>query len=529
MGLQGSSFHNARCALPSKYRSFDSSRYRRKNPVSKTRVIVVLINCTGQERNRMKIDNIDIEAAIANARKLVQEDKQLTGATRSIVEILILIISLLTNRLNLNSTNSSKPPSNDPNRKKTPKATTGRKPGGQKGRIGTTLEKVDDPDEVVVIEVDRKKLPPGRYVHGGFETRQVFDIDISRVVTEYRAQVLEDDKGNRFVADFPEGVTKAAQYGTGVKAHSVYMSQFQLIPYNRIQDHFADQLNIPVSEGSIFNFNKEAFDCLELFENRAKDELAACAVAHADETGINIGGNRHWLHSMSSELWTLFEPHKKRGMDAFEDIGILPRFEGTLCHDHWKPYYKLDDCTHALCNAHHIRELTRAWEQDGQQWALKMKNLLETINRSVNDAGGALNPEKSDEYRQEYRALLKMADIECPAPERSNKKGKRGRIKRSKARNLLERLRDFEHDVLRFMDDERIPFTNNLGENDIRMTKVQQKISGCFRSFDGARIFCRIRSYLSTCRKQNVTASHALDCLFNGKLPEIFHTSGSKN
>lgn len=528
MALLGESFFNPRCPLPSTYRSFGSGRYRRKNSVSKTRVIVVLINYTGQERNRMKVDNIDIEAAIANARKLVHEDEQLSASTRSLVEILILIISLLTNRLNLNSKNSSKPPSTDPNRKKMPKAKTGRKPGGQKGRIGTTLQKVDDPDEVVVIKVDRKKLPPGRYVHGGYDTRQVFDIDILRVVTEYRAQVLEDDKGNRFVADFPEGVTKAVQYGTGVKAHSVYMSQFQLIPYNRIQDHFADQLNLPVSEGSIFNFNKEAFECLEAFENRAKDELAACAVAHADETGINIGGDRHWLHSMSNESWTLFHPHTKRGKEAFDDFGVLPRFRGTLCHDHWKPYYKLD-CTHALCNAHHLRELARAWEQDDQQWALKMKNLLETINRSVNDAAGALNPEKSDEYRRKYRALLKRADIECPAPDIPNKKGKRGRIKRSKARNLLERLRDFERDVLRFMDDERIPFTNNLGENDIRMTKVQQKISGCFRTIEGARMFCRIRSYLSTCRKQNVTASHALSCLFNGKLPEIFRTTGSKN
>jgi len=514
--------------MPSTLRSFNSGHRRAGKSVSKTCVIVVSVKYTGQERNRMTINNIDIEAAIASAQKLVREDKQLSASTRSIVEILILIISLLTNRLNLNSTNSSKPPSSDPNRGKRPKAKTGRKPGGQKGRIGTTLQKIDDPDEVVEIKIDRRKLPPGRYVDGGYETRQVFDIDILRVVTEYRAEVLKDDKGNRFVADFPEGVTKAAQYGTGVKAHSVYMSQFQLIPYNRIQDHFADQLNIPVSEGSIFNFNKEAFECLESFENRAKDELAACAVGHADETGINIAGDRYWLHSMSNELWTLFHPHEKRGLDAFEDIGILLRFKGILCHDHWKPYYKLD-CTHALCNAHHLRELTRAWEQDGQKWAQKMKNLLETINDSVNEAGGVLLPEKSDEYRRKYRTLLKRADIECPAPDRTDKKGKRGRIKRSQARNLLERLRDYEQDVLRFMDDEQVPFTNNLGENDIRMTKVQQKISGCFRSIEGARVFCRIRSYLSTCRKHGVTASHALSCLFDGKLPKIFATSGRNN
>ncbi len=468
----------------------------------------------------MKIENIDIEATIKKAQILVREDKQLPAATKSIVEILILIISLLANRLNLNSTNSSKPPSSDPNRKKRSKSKTGKKAGGQKGHVGTTLKKVDDPDKVELIKVDRSKLPPGRYHQAGFESRQVFDINISRVVTEYRAQILEDDKGERFVAPFPEGVKKAVQYGTGLKAHSVYMSQFQLVPYNRIQDYFADQFHIPISEGSIFNFNKEAFRFLTDFENRAKDKLAASYFAHADETGINIGGKGHWLHCVSTDCWTLYYPHKKRGTDAMNDMGILSRFRGILCHDHWKPYYKID-CTHALCNAHHLRELTRAWEQDGQQWARKLKNLLETINRKVTDAGGALDAQESQKYRLKYRALLKQGENECPEPIRPQKKGKRGRIKKSKSRNLLERLRDYEQDALRFMDNKLVSFSNNLGENDIRMTKVQQKISGCFRSMDGARIFCRVRSYLSTCRKQGVKSSHALDLLFNGKLPDL--------
>ena len=466
----------------------------------------------------MKIENIDIEATIEKVRSLVREDKQLSAGLKSMIELLILIITLLANRLNLSSTNSSKPPSSDPNRKKRSKSKTNKKPGGQKGHVGKTLEKVDDPDKIEVIKVDRSKLPIARYREVGFDTRQVFDIDISRVVTEYRAQILEDDKGNRFVAPFPEGVTKAAQYGTSLKSHSVYMSQYQLVPYNRIQDHFADQLNIPVSEGSIFNFNNEAFQLLADFEAWVKDKLASSDLAHADETGINIGGKRHWLHCVSNGYWTLYYPHKKRGTDAMNDMGILPGFQGILCHDHWKPYYKFE-CTHALCNAHHIRELTRAWEQDNQQWAKNMKNLLETINRKVNDAGGALDAQESQKYLLKYRALLREAEIECPQPERP--KGKRGRIKKSKPRNLLERLRDYEQDVLRFIDNELVPFSNNLGENDIRMTKVQQKISGCFRSIDGAHIFCRIRSYLSTCRKNGIKSSQALELLFNGESPDF--------
>lgn len=466
----------------------------------------------------MKIESIDIEATIQKVQTLIREDKQLSVGAKSMFELLILIVSLFANRLNLNSTNSSKPPSSDPNREKRPKKKSNNKPGGQKGHAGKTLEKVDDPDNIEVINVDRRKLPTARYREVGFDARQVFDIDISRVVTEYRAQILEDDQGSRFVAPFPEGVTKAVQYGTSLKSHSVYMSQYQLVPYNRIHDHFADQLNIPVSEGSIFNFNYQAFQLLADFEAWVKDNLASSDLAHADETGINIGGKRHWLHCVSNGYLTFYYPHKKRGTDAMNDMGILPRFQGILCHDHWKPYYKFD-CTHALCNAHHIRELTRAWEQDSQQWAKNIKNLLETINRKVNDAGGALDAQESQKYRLKYRSLLREAEIECPEPERP--KGKRGRIKKTKPRNLLERLRDYEHDVLRFIDNELVPFSNNLGENDIRMTKVQQKISGCFRSMDGAHIFCRIRSYLSTCRKNGIKSSHALELLFNGESPDF--------
>ena len=338
----------------------------------------------------MKIENIDIQATIEKAQAIIGDDKQMSAGTKSIVEILILVITLLANRLNLNSTNSSKPPSADPNRKKKPKAKSGRKKGGQNGHAGITLKKIDDPDRIEPINIDRRSLPAGRYHEVGYEARQVFDIDISRVVTEYRAQVLEDQIGNRYVAPFPEGVTKAVQYGTGIKAHAVYLSQFQLIPYNRVADYFADQLHIPISEGTIFNFNQQAFEALDAFENIAKEQLRISAFAHADETGINMGGDRFWLHCVSNGFWTLYYPHERRGTEAFEAMGVLPGFTGILCHDHWKPYYKLD-CTHALCNAHHIRELTRAFEQDDQQWAQDMKDLLEKINVKVIDAGGALS------------------------------------------------------------------------------------------------------------------------------------------
>jgi len=204
-----------------------------------------------------------------------------------------------------------------------------------------------------------------------------------------------------------------------------------------------------------------------------------------------------------------------------DESNIIPQFGGVLCHDHWKPYYRYKQLLHSLCNAHHARGGTRAFEQDGQLWAQKMDELLKTINNAVHEAGGALNDIKATSYRQQYQELLARAESECPAPEKEKTKGKRGRLKRSKSRNLLERLINYEDDVLRFMSDEDIPFTNNRGENDIRMTKVQQKISGCFRSMEGAEIFCRVRGYLLTCQKHGVSSRKAMELLFDGKLPEF--------
>ena len=243
----------------------------------------------------------------------------------------------------------------------------------------------------------------------------------------------------------------------------------------------------------------------------------------ATRPGINVDGKRQWLHCVSNERWTLFYAHAKRGTEAMNTKGVLPQFKGILCHDHWKPYYQYTACLHALCNAHHLRELERAYEQDNQQWAKEMQVLLQTILKDVKSNGGVLPAEQIEHYTERYRNLLKQAEIECPPPDQNRKPGQRGRVKRSKARNLLERLRLFEQDVLRFMSHPIVPFTNNQGENDIRMTKVHQKISGCFRSQDGTDIFCRVRSYLSTCRKNNVSASQALALLFDGKLPDFIH------
>jgi len=468
----------------------------------------------------MTVDKINVDSTIKQVKDLLATEEGLSPALKASLETLLLLVTILLNRLGINSKNSSKPPSADPNRTRTPRVASGRKPGGQPGHTGTTLQPVPDPDEINLIPIDRSTIPPGQYRDVGYESRQVIDLDIGKFVTEWQAQVLEDGQGKRYVAPFPEGVTRPVQYGIGVKVNSVYMSQHQLIPYNRIEDHFQEQLQIPVSNGSIGNFNKEAYDRLERFDQWLRKQLASSPIIHADETGINIGGIRSWLHNASNGKYTCFYPHVKRGSEAMDEIGILPEFQGILCHDHWKPYYKYG-VSHALCNAHHLRELERASEQDGQQWAEQMSVLLKEINKATHEAGGRLEISVSEHYRKRYRDLLHEAEKECPAPDETNRKGRRGKVPRSKSRNLLERLRDFESDVLRFMDDKKVPFSNNQAENDLRMTKVQQKISGCFRSMDGAKIFCRIRSYLSTCRKHGVSATVALRLLFEGKSPDF--------
>lgn len=468
----------------------------------------------------MAPQEIDVRATIKQATEMLETETGISPAFRSMFKLLLVLVQFLADKHSLNSRNSSKPPSSDPNREKKQKPPGEKKPGGQKGHTGTTLSPIDDPDEVQELEIERSTLPKGQYTEAGYEARQVFDVFVSRRVIEYRAQILVDQDGNRFTAAFPADVTRPVQYGRNTKVNAVYMSQYQLLPYERIKDHFISQMGIPVSVGSIYNFNRSAYERLKGFEQWLIKELINSPLNHADETGININGKSHWLHGVSNKNLTYLYPHALRGSGAMEAGGVIPHFQGILCHDHWKPYYSYS-CTHALCNAHHLRELERAKEQDNQQWAGSMQDLLIEIHTAVTQSAGKLSEDESEQFLLQYRKIIEEGEIECPAPSRPPGKKKRGRLKRSKARNLLERLKKYESDVLRFMDNEIVPFSNNQGERDLRMTKVHQKIAGCFRSFEGSLFFCRIRSYLSTCMKQGVSPNDALTLLFLGKYPDF--------
>jgi transposase len=454
--------------------------------------------------------------AIQAATNIIETDSSISPGVKSALTTLVNVVHLLSNQLGLNSSNSSKPPSSDPNRARKTRTTKGKrlKPGGQKGHSGSRLEQVENPTVVEEILIDRRTLPSGKWKSAGFDKRQVFDIEVSFNVTEYQAEVLENELGEFYVAEFPDGVTEPAQYGNGVKATSVYLSQFQLIPQARVQDLLKTQYGLQLTKGSVNNFNILAARTLHEwnFKDWLRDQLVLSPVLHADETGTNINGDRYWIHCLCNESLTYFHVDPKRGQDAMERMGVLAKFGGQLVHDHWKPYF-LYLCTHVLCNAHHLRELERAIDQDSQKWAKRMKALLEEINALVNESGGKLSKKKIKQFETKYRSILKAADKECP----ENKKQRA----QSKSRNLIERLIAFEEETLRFMVEEQTPFTNNQGERDLRMNKVQQKISGCFRTERGAEDFCLIRSYLSTCRKRGVHPMEALRALFSGAKPKF--------
>jgi transposase len=473
----------------------------------------------------MKIESIDVNDTIDKAKDALKKEKNISQSTKMVFDLLLTLIVILVNRLGLNSKNSSKPPSTDTTKdskddgkkKKPPK----KNKGGQKGHKGTTLEPVDNPDKIEILTIDRRTLPrEGVYTPGGYSIRQEFNIKISRFVIEYRAEKLIDQKGNQFIASFPDGVTHRAQYGASIKSRAVYLSVEQMIPYERIQEQFKHDANIEISTGALVNFKSDvALKLKELkFDIAVKYGLATSELVHSDETGINIGGKRVWLHGASNMMWSWFEPHKNRGSEAMDDINILPHFSGVLCHDHWKAYYQYD-CGHSLCNAHHIRELTRAHEQDKQAWAGEMLYFLIKLNTVVKKHGGLLCGSVKSYWKKKYFEIIDRGNKEAPLVKR--KKGQRGKVKQSKSRNLLDRLRDYESDVLRFIEKTYIPFTNNQGERDIRMSKVQQKISGCFVSFETAKEHYIIKSYLSTCKKNGLSSSEAIEMLFNGKLPDF--------
>lgn len=427
-------------------------------------------------------------------------------------------------RLGMNSRNSSKPPSSDGYQKPEPKSLrekSGRKPGGQEGHGGETLKMAALPDEVVVCSVSQCERC-GISLNGEaaeVERRQVFDLPPMRLrVTEHRAETKGCPAcGHVNRALFPEGVAAPVQYGQHIKSIAVYLLQYQLLPYDRTGELMADLFSAPMSTGTLANMVAACDMAVEPATERIKEAIRGSGVVHFDESGGSVGGKLTWFHVASTEKATHYDLHAKRGSEAMDEIGILPGFEGRAIHDFWKPYLGYD-CAHGLCNAHLLRELVFVHEEIGQRWAGQMIGHLLAIKGAVDEAkAGCLSGKELRRFERRYRRILKMGRAENPVARRGPGRRKRGRPKKSKAANLLERFEKYPKEILAFMYDFRVPFDNNLSERDIRMLKVRLKISGTFRSEDGGKAFCRIRGYISTARKNAVGAIDAIKSAFAGQ------------
>lgn len=434
-------------------------------------------------------------------------------------------VKTLEDQLAKDSHNSHKPPSSDGPQKrqrtKSLRQPTGKQAGGQVGHKGTTLEPVDKPDHTVVHKVERCRhcaYSLSDVVAIAYDKRQVFEIPPQQLeVTEHQAEMKACPKCHqKSVAVFPADVTHRTQYGPRFKAIAVYLLNQQLLPYERTAEVFGDIFSQPVSTGTLVNFNQSCFDSLASYEQSVKAKLIASEVGHFDETGMKINGQLHWLHCASTAGLTLYACHKKRGQEAMHALGILPDFQGTAVHDFWKAYLTYG-CEHALCNTHNLRDLIFLDEQDNQQWAKEMIALLLKTKAQVEQNIMRLNQRTLREIEQKYQAILRKGFLANPPPAVRPGRKKRGRKKKTKSRNLLERFEKYRKEILAFAYDFKVPFDNNQAERDLRMMKVQQKISGTFRSADGANIFCRIRGYISTSRKQGVNVLHAIQNALENK------------
>lgn len=425
----------------------------------------------------------------------------------------------LENRLAKNSSNSSKPPSSDGlgKKNKSLRENTGKKPGGQPGHVGKTLNQTANPDQVVVHtpgQCESCKHNLAGVAADKIEKRQVFDLPEPEIeVTEHQAETKTCPRcGHRTKAAFPENIVAAAQYGMRIQALVAYFAHQHFIPADRLSQLFEDIFQVSLSPGTCSSIDKKLFQELEIFETNLKAYLIAQKILHLDETGLRCAKKLCWVHVTSSIAATFYGIHRKRGQEAMKDFDILPHFQGRAIHDHWAPYFSFEHIQHGLCNAHHLRELNYIHEQEKEEWALKMKEHLLEAKLLVEKAGEkGLGCDEIQGIEIGYSKIIVQGLRHHGIPE------KQLLGKKKPGANLLMRLVNQKEAALAFTYDAQVPFTNNQAEQDIRMVKVRQKISGCLRTLEGGAIFCRIRSYISTARKQGWKIWDAIAEAISGK------------
>jgi transposase len=463
----------------------------------------------------LQLDELNRQELIA---LVLKQDERILQLEQLVLEQ-AATIRALQDQVAQNSNNSSKPPSSDGLKKpktKSLRQKSGRKPGGQKGHEGRRLEMSATPDHVVRHPLDHcpncaKDLSQVEPVE--LRKRQVYDVPpVAIEVTEHQVECKSCPHCEQMVeATFPEGVTQETQYGERIKAQASYLNVYQLLPMARTSELLGDFYGHAPAPALTIEANRAVQEGAEPAIDAIRTQLIEADVTNHDESGLRIAGKNQWLHVSSTDELTHYGAHEKRGREAMAEIDILPNRKGVVVHDFWQSYQSFDQCAHAYCVAHILRELIFIDEQYEQSWAAELGQLLVEIKAEVEahlDTANSLPPERLRFYEERYDQLVNQGLEMNPTPEKLP--NKRGRVKQSKPKNLLDRLQEHSSEVLAFMYDFRIPFDNNQAERDVRMIKLKQKISGAFRTQEGADTFCTIRSYISTARKQGVNVIDAI-------------------
>ncbi len=460
-------------------------------------------------------------------RELEQENRLLREQLAQRDELIAQLqqrLQVLEEQASKSSRNSHLPPSSDRfvRQPRSLRQKSGKKAGGQAGHEGKTLLWSDCPDEVIVHAVsccEHCQADLQAVAALQIERRQVVDVPLPRLlVQEHQAErKLCPHCQHLSSAPFPPAVTAPIQYGMRVGALAVYLVQQQLLSWNRSCEVLADVVGVQMSEGTLASLIERCSGQLAAVEEQIKQALMQATILHQDETGLYVTGSRYWMHVACTDQLTHYAVHRKRGKEALDAIGILPHFQGTSVHDGWQSYF-LYACSHALCLVHLLRELTFVAEEHQQAWAAELKSLLLDMKEATEQARQAgqsgLHELEVQDWEEQYWRLVEAGEELNPVAQAPP--GKKGRPKQSAARNLLDRLRRDQQAVLAFLHRLLVPFDNNQAERDMRMVKVQQKISGSFRSEAGATAFCRIRGYLSTLRKQGLPLLAALEATLRG-------------
>lgn len=452
-------------------------------------------------------------------------DGKITAESRALVEALLMLLQVLMavfmeKNTPKNSTNSSKPSSQMPKDETTLSHAGTHSKGKTQEETRSANTRTVESVQVSKVEFCEKCAEDLRKVPcQGHERRTQIDIVFEKVVTHVDAEIKVCPNCEAPArGPFPQGFCGALQYGAGIKAYVLNLLVAQMISLKRVQHSIQTLIGQVISEATILKYVLALHQALEQWEKTAIEELLGLPAVHLDETSLRVDKKNHWIHVCSGGDITLKFVHERRGLEAMTAIGVIPRYGGVIIHDCWASYLSYDHCGHGLCGAHLLRELTFIVEADGYAWAKNMKRLLQkTCVRVAKRKRKRLSPREYDKLQKNYRNIITRGGEQLPPiPARQN--GKRGRIAKSDAHNLWERLKEHENAVLLFARDPHVAFTNNRAERDLRMSKVKQKVSGCFRKAQYAQAYCRISSYLQTMANRGYNPLVAIQLALSSQL-----------